>query len=53
MSLTSSNPEHAAEEGRLGNFLDFSPQSLHFKPVNYPVGKPLEVSKTNKKNGFS
>lgn len=35
------SPERQAEEGKLGP--DFLPSSSHLKPVNYPVGKPLEV----------
>lgn len=37
----SSNPERAAEEGRVMP-KEFSPSNI--KPMNYPVGKPLEVS---------
>lgn len=37
----SMSPERQAEEGKVGP--DFLPTSVHAKPVNYPVGKPLEV----------
>ncbi|XP_065168987.1 NADPH oxidase 5 isoform X2 [Atheta coriaria] len=36
----SSNPERAAEEGRVMP-KEFSPSNI--KPMNYPVGKPLEI----------
>lgn len=32
------------EEGRLTSFFEVSPSAVPLKPVNYPVGKPLEVS---------
>lgn len=37
------SPERQAEEGKVGP--DFLPTSVHAKPVNYPVGKPLEVGR--------
>lgn len=44
-------PERQAEEGKVGP--DFLPTSVHAKPVNYPVGKPLEVgSKISCKSRF-
>ncbi|XP_044264795.1 NADPH oxidase 5 isoform X3 [Tribolium madens] len=38
----SSSPEKQAEEGRAGFRTDFSPGTVPLKPMNYPVGKPLE-----------
>ena len=38
-----STPERQAEEGRAGFRTDFSPGTVPVKPMNYPVGKPLEV----------
>jgi hypothetical protein len=38
-----STPERQAEEGRAGFRTDFSPGAVPLKPMNYPVGKPLEV----------
>ncbi|XP_063908421.1 NADPH oxidase 5 isoform X3 [Zophobas morio] len=37
-----STPERQAEEGRAGFRTDFSPGTVPVKPMNYPVGKPLE-----------
>lgn len=42
-----SSPERVAEEGRIGFPVDFTPGAISLKPMNYPVGKPLEVSLTD------
>ncbi|XP_060534326.1 NADPH oxidase 5 isoform X2 [Cylas formicarius] len=37
------SPERRAEEGLALQLCNLSPASSHLKPVNYPVGKPLEI----------